>query len=76
MPRKSSPDQPPSDPWSYEDTVADLEAMVANLESGNLSLPEILEQFEQAAQALHRCETYLQEKRQQVDLLIETLADP
>jgi exodeoxyribonuclease VII small subunit len=50
MPRKSSPDQSPSDPWSYEDTVAELEAMVVNLELGNLSLPEVLEQFEQAVQ--------------------------
>ena len=50
--------------------------MVLNLESGNLSLTEVLEQFEQAVQALQRCETYLQEKRQRVDLLIETLTDP
>jgi exodeoxyribonuclease VII small subunit len=50
--------------------------MVVNLEAGNLPLTEVLEQFEQAVKALQRCETYLQEKRQQVDLLIETLADP
>jgi exodeoxyribonuclease VII small subunit len=76
MPRKPAPGQPPPDFWSYEDTIAALEAMVVNLEAGNLPLTEVLEQFEQAVQALQRCETYLQEKRQQVDLLIETLADP
>lgn len=76
MPRKSAPGQPPPDCWSYEDTIAALEAMVVNLEAGHLPLTEVLEQFEQAVQALQRCETYLQEKRQQVDLLIETLVDP
>ncbi|MFZ4640551.1 MAG: exodeoxyribonuclease VII small subunit [Nodosilinea sp.] len=72
MPRRSSP--PPA--WSYEDTVALLEAMIANLESGQLPLTEVLSQFEQAVGALQQCETFLQEKQQQVDLLIETLSDP
>ena len=73
MPAKSAKSQPES--WSYEETVATIEAIVADLESGRLPLAEVLTQFEQAVQALQRCETYLAEKRSQVDVLIETLTD-
>lgn len=73
MPAKSVSPKP--DPWSYEETVATVEAIVADLESGRLPLAEVLTQFEQAVQALQRCETYLADKRSQVDLLIETLTD-
>lgn len=72
MPRRLSP----TPAWSYEETVAQLETMIANLESGQLSLTEVLNQFEQAVAALQQCEIFLQEKQQQVDLLIETLRDP
>lgn len=71
MPAKSTPPQP----WSYEDAVATVEAIMADLESGRLPLAEVLTQFEQAVQTLQQCETYLAEKRSQVDLLIETLTD-
>ncbi len=74
MPKKNTP-PPPADNWSYEATVTTVEAIIADLESGNLPLAAVLTQFEQAVQALQQCETYLQEKQQQVDLLIETLAD-
>lgn len=61
--------------WNYETTVAIVEGIIADLESGSLPLAAVLSQFEQAVQALQQCETYLNEKQQQVDLLIETLAD-
>jgi exodeoxyribonuclease VII small subunit len=73
MPAKSAKSQPEA--WSYEETVATVEAIVADLESGRLPLAEVLTQFEQAVQALQRCEAYLAEKRSQVDVLIETLTD-
>ena len=69
MPKKATP----AETWNYEATVAAVEAVIADLESGNLPLASVLAQFEQAVQALNQCETYLQEKQQQVDLLIETL---
>jgi exodeoxyribonuclease VII small subunit len=75
MPAKASRSKPQPNPWSYEDTVATVEALIADLESGRLPLAEVLAQFEQAVQALQQCETYLSEKRTQVDLLIETLSD-
>lgn len=73
MPAKSTVPQPNA--WSYEEAVATVEAIVADLESGRLSLADVLTQFEQAVQTLQRCETYLADKRSQVELLIETLED-
>jgi exodeoxyribonuclease VII small subunit len=63
------------DNWSYEATVATVEGIIADLESGNLPLAAVLTQFEQAVQALQQCDTFLQDKQKQVDLLIETLTD-
>lgn len=71
MPKKATP----AETWSYEATVATVESIIADLESGSLPLAAVLSQFEQAVQALQQCETYLQEKQQQVDVLIETLAE-
>ena len=73
MPAKSASAQPNA--WTYEEAVATVETIVANLESGQLPLAEVLTQFEQAVQTLQRCEAYLAAKRSQVDLLIETLTD-
>lgn len=75
MPAKSSGPKAKPDNWSYEETVATVEAIIADLESGQLPLADVLSQFEQAVQSLQRCETYLNEKQQQVDVLIETLGD-
>lgn len=70
MPKKTTP----TESWNYEATVATVEGIIADLESGRLPLAAVLTQFEQAVQALQQCETYLHDKQQQVDLLIETLA--
>jgi exodeoxyribonuclease VII small subunit len=78
MPTKArSPqnDAPNPDPWRYEEAVATVEAIMADLESGRLPLAEVITQFEQAMESLQRCEAYLAEKRAQVDILIETLTD-
>lgn len=74
MPAKSTKPDPPES-WSYEDTVATVEAIIADLESGRLPLAEVLTQFEQAVESLRQCETYLSAKRSQVDILIETLTE-
>lgn len=61
--------------WNYEDNVAKIEKIVAEIESGKLELAEVFEEFSAAVQYLRQCETFLQQRRQQVDLLIETLVD-
>ena len=64
----------PSD-WSYEATVAQVEAVVKQLETGELPLADVFDQFTTAVEQLQQCEAYLDQKRQQVDLLIEVLSN-
>ena len=61
--------------WNYEAAVAKLEALIARIEAGELELEEVFDQFAAAVEYLRQCETFLQERQQQVVLLIETLKD-
>lgn len=70
----SSPDPLPSD-WNYEATVAYVENIISKIETGELELAEVFEQFATAVEYLRQCERFLAEHRQQMDLLIETLED-
>ncbi|MEM1293110.1 MAG: exodeoxyribonuclease VII small subunit [Cyanobacteria bacterium P01_H01_bin.162] len=72
-PKTSSPETDPT--WSYEATVAKIEATVTRLEQGELPLAAVFEEFEQAVVDLQQCESFLQARQEQVDLLIETLGD-
>ncbi|MDX2097140.1 MAG: exodeoxyribonuclease VII small subunit [Leptolyngbyaceae cyanobacterium bins.59] len=71
------PPSPPLTPtdWNYEVTVAQVERIIARIESGELDLAEVFDQFATAVDYLHQCETFLSERQRQVDLLIETLVD-
>ena len=62
-----------SETWSYEASVARIETLIQQLEAGDLPLADVFTQFEKAVTTLNQCETYLEEKQKQVDLLIETL---
>lgn len=59
--------------WNYEATVAEVEMIIRQIEAGELSLAEVFEQFTTAVKYLNQCETFLQERQQKMDLLIETL---
>jgi exodeoxyribonuclease VII small subunit len=61
--------------WNYEKAVAEVENIIERIEAGELELEEVFEQFTLAAEYLRQCETFLQQRQQQVDLLIETLND-
>ncbi len=70
----------PADPslpetWNYEATVDRVETIIEQIEAGELELAEVFEQFATAVKYLNQCEAFLQERQQQMDLLIETLAD-
>jgi exodeoxyribonuclease VII small subunit len=60
--------------WNYEATVAEVEAIIEKIEAGELDLAEVFEQFTAAIEYLRQCEVFLNQRQQQVDLLIETLA--
>jgi exodeoxyribonuclease VII small subunit len=70
MPAKRSK---PSE-WNYEATVTEIEEILALIESGEMGLSEVFEQFAVAVEHLKHCERFLGDRRSQVDLLIETLA--
>ncbi|MCG9892035.1 MAG: exodeoxyribonuclease VII small subunit [Thermosynechococcaceae cyanobacterium MS004] len=76
MPRapKSAKNARPEN-WRYEETAAEVERIVNQIESGELELEEVFEQFAQAVEYLQQCESFLAERQQQIDLLIETLED-
>jgi exodeoxyribonuclease VII small subunit len=60
--------------WNYEAKVAEIETIIARIEAGELELEEVFEQFANAVEYLRQCESFLQQRQQQVDLLIETLS--
>ena len=61
--------------WNYETAVAQVESILARIESGELDLADVFEQFSTAVKHLKECEAFLAQRQQQVDLLIETLTD-
>jgi exodeoxyribonuclease VII small subunit len=61
--------------WNYEAKVAEITEIVTRIETGELELAEVFTQFATAVEHLRECESFLQERQKQVDLLIETLKD-
>lgn len=61
--------------WNYEATVAEVETIIEQIEAGELPLAEVFEYYATAVKYLNQCETFLQERQQQMDLLIETLSE-
>lgn len=70
---KSETPNLPDSSWTYEAAVEQVEAIIAQLETGNLSLEDVFNQFGQAVTSLQQCEAYLTAKQEQVEVLIETL---
>ena len=53
----------------FEQSLTDLEQLVEQMESGELSLEKALETFEQGIQLTRNCQTMLSEAEQKVQLL-------
>jgi exodeoxyribonuclease VII small subunit len=60
---------PPSDPQSFEAALAELEAIVHQLEEGSLGLAESLARYEQGVSRLKHCYRLLQDAEQKIELL-------
>lgn len=60
---------PSTEPSSYEQAVAELEALVQQLESGQTSLDATLKAYARGADLLRYCRARLQDVEQQVQLL-------
>jgi len=60
--------------WNYEETVDRIEAIIDRVESGELPLEEVFEQFAVAVECLQECESFLARGKEQMELSIELLA--
>ncbi|MEM8805521.1 MAG: exodeoxyribonuclease VII small subunit [Cyanobacteria bacterium P01_G01_bin.38] len=65
----------PAPDWNYETAVTQVETIIDQLETGDMPLAEVFEQFAQAVNQLKQCDAFLKEKQTKAKLLIETLAD-
>jgi len=63
MPKKKS--------TTFEDSLAELEQLVNQLEQGDISLEESLKSFERGVNLTRTCQKALQEAEQKVQILIE-----
>lgn len=61
--------------FDYEKTVINIQDIIAEIESGQLTLEEVFEKFSVAVADLQKCEDFLTKSQQKIDLLIETLED-
>jgi exodeoxyribonuclease VII small subunit len=61
--------------WNYEMAVAGVEAILGEIEGGDLELTEVFSQFAMAVESLQQCENFLTQQREQVELLMENLGD-
>ncbi len=59
----------PATPPTFEAAMSELEAIVAAMESGQLSLEESLSAYQRGATLLQTCQQFLDNARQQVELL-------
>ncbi|MBH8553710.1 exodeoxyribonuclease VII small subunit [Nostocaceae cyanobacterium CENA357] len=73
--RKNAASSDAMEGWNYEAKVNEIEGIITCIEAGELELEEVFDQFAKAVESLRQCESFLQQRQQQVDLLIETLSD-
>jgi len=73
MPRRVESSETSSDPEAapFESALARLEAIVAELESGELDLEVSLARFEEGVALSRHCAEQLAEARQRIDVLVE-----
>ena len=56
---------------TFEKSLKELEALVAKMEQGNLSLEESLQHFERGIQLTRACQQALKEAEQKVEILLK-----
>lgn len=66
---KSSKNAVPSRPESFEAAAAELEDIVATMESGQMTLEASLAAYKRGAELLQYCQKQLQDAQQQVRIL-------
>jgi exodeoxyribonuclease VII small subunit len=64
------PEQPRAD-WNFEQGLADLEAVVKELESGDLPLERAIQVFERGVSLSDRCRKELEDAETRVEILLK-----
>ena len=70
MPKAAAP-KAPAEPTSYEAALQELEQLIAQIESGQLPLEQMLTGYQRAAQLLAYCRGQLDTVQEQVKVLDE-----
>ena len=55
----------------FEESLAELEAIIAELESGELPLDKMMEQYEKGVKALELCRKVLDEAEKKIEILVK-----
>lgn len=71
MPSSKNDNQP-----SFEKTLAELETLVEQLESGELELAESLDKFKRGIELSKRCRTMLDQAQQTIDEVMDDDSPP
>ena len=58
--------------FNLEKSLADLEALVEELESGDLPLDKAMKKFEEGIKLTRGCQTALKEAEQKVEILLKS----
>lgn len=61
--------------WQYENEVTAIETIIEQIESGDLPLETVFEEFAIAVEKLQACEKFLKQGKDRLTLLVETLND-
>jgi exodeoxyribonuclease VII small subunit len=62
-------------PGNFEASMEELESLVAEMESGELTLEESLEHFERGIRQVRNCQKALDEAEQKVQILLKESGD-
>ncbi len=58
---------------NYEEKVAEVEAIIREIETGSLPLNLLFEKFNLAVEKLEQCDEFLAKNKEQMEILIENL---
>lgn len=56
----------------FEESLAELEKIIKELESGSLPLDKMMERYEQGVKALESCRTILNKAEKKIEVLVKS----